>query len=664
MKKTVFLFICVIALQLQAFSRQPSIIIFLVDDMGWTDSGAYGSQYYETPNVDRLATQSMRFTDAYAHPLCSPSRASILTGQEESRHGIMSAQGHLPPDAPGQQVYQENPSANQPFLLPKSKHFLNPETVTLAEALKEAGYRTAHMGKWHLGLTPEYRPDKHGFEVTFESAPDPGPPGGTYFAPHKVSSDGAPTPNHPVGNIKDGPAGEHIADRLAQEAVGFIRAHKDEPFYLNLWQYNVHGPWEAKEAYIKAFVEKKDPTGRHSNPVMAAMLKSMDDSLGMVLKTLDDLGIADDTIFVFFSDNGGNIHSWATAAEQDKVLNNPSHKLHDVVKMYRKYAGLQPPTSNLPLRKGKSDLYEGGVRVPLMVRWPGKVAAGTTSDAIVNNIDLYPTLLELAGVPKPKGHIVDGESFVPVLLEGKPFCKDTSFHWFPYQDAGITVRKGDWKLIRRFKENPREYEGMVELYNLKDDLGESRNLARQMPEKVAELGRLIDEHFKSTGGLYPVPNPGYRKQAAPQPGPVSQSIDTIPQARGLVPKQCEVAAINGGIRVMPTGKMPFLGTAQVKLTGPLTLRLRARTVDGAGGTGRVQWKNKDQEEFPSSGQTISYAIPPGEDWQDIEVSVPAAGAIQIVRLYLAGPKAMEIQTIEWVRKGRGSVQWNFADLKK
>jgi arylsulfatase A-like enzyme len=491
--------------------KRPNIILILADDMGWTDCGAYGSKYYETPNLDRLAAGSVRFTQAYAHSLCSPSRASILTGQEEARHGITSAHGHLEPEPWGPQVYQENPKPDQPFLLPKSRRYLDPKTVTLADALKAAGYRTGHLGKWHLGLTQPHRPEAHGFETTFHSAPDPGPPGSTYFSPHGVHPDGHPSGKRRVGNITDGPKGEHIADRLGREAVKFITAHRNEPFFLNLWQYSVHGPWEARADYIEHFKRKKDPAGRHTNPVMAAMLKSMDDSIGVILKTLDELNLADSTVVVFFSDNGGNVGSWSTESDQGKDLKRSD--LRHMVKAYREAAGLQGPTSNVPLRNGKGSLYEGGIRVPLMVRWPAKIEGGRTNDSIINNIDLYPTLLDLAGVARPAGHVVDGLSFAPVLLRGERFPRDTSFTWFPYLTPGIAVRQGDWKLIRRFVENPKEYEGMVELYDLKNDLGESTNLAAKMPEKVAELGKLIEAHFAATGGLYPKPNPDYLKPA-------------------------------------------------------------------------------------------------------------------------------------------------------
>lgn len=494
-----------------AAERPPNIILILADDMGWTDSGAYGSEYYETPNVDRLSKQSMRFTQAYAHPLCSPSRASIITGQEEARHGITSAHGHLEPEPWGPQVYQEDAKPDQPFILPKSRTYLDPNSVTLADALKAAGYRTGHFGKWHLGLTQPHWPDAHGFETTFHSAPDTGPPGSTYFPPHRVHPDGHPSDKRRVGNFTDGPAGEHVSDHLARESVKFITTHKDQPFFLNLWQYSVHGPWQARKDYVEHFKNKKDPSGRHTNPVMAAMLKSMDDCVGVIVNALDDLKLADNTIVIFYSDNGGNTNSLAQKDRMDNILDHPKHVLYDAIKTYREVAGFQGPTSNAPLRMGKAFLYEGGARVPLMVRWPGKIKGGGTNDSIINNIDLYPTVLDLASVPLPTNHVLDGLSFAPVLLREEKFPRDTSFSWFPYHDAGISVRKGDWKLIRRFVENPKYYEGMVELYDLKNDLGETTNLAAKMPEKVAELGKLIDAHFEETGGLYPKPNPAYRK---------------------------------------------------------------------------------------------------------------------------------------------------------
>ena len=240
-------------------ASRPNIVLFLVDDMGWMDSSAYGSEYYETPHMERLAAQSMRFTDAYAVPLCSPSRASIITGQYSSRHGITSASGHRPPARPDASPYPAKGPANKQLIYPNSKNYLDPELMTLAEVLAGAGYRTGHFGKWHMGLTPPHWPDKQGFETIWHCAPDPGPP--KYFSPYGVVPYRQKKGSQKSGNITDGPEGEYITDRLTDEAIKFIDDHREEPFYLNLWQYGVHGPWGHKEEYTRYFSKKKDPRG-------------------------------------------------------------------------------------------------------------------------------------------------------------------------------------------------------------------------------------------------------------------------------------------------------------------------------------------------------------------------------------------------------------------
>ena len=632
--------------------RPPNLIFFLVDDMGWTDGGVFGSDYYETPNIDAFAKQAMRFTNAYAHPLCSPSRASIMTGQEESRHGILSAHGHQEPEPWGPQVYQPATS-NREFLLTKSRRFLDPEATTLAEAFLAAGYRTAHMGKWHLGLTQEHWPDKHGFEVTFHSAPDTGPPGSTYFSPHGVHPDGTPSGAHPVGNIVDGPKGEHIDDRLGTEAINYITEHQNEPFYLNLWMYDCHGPWEAKLDLIEKFAQKETLPDGHTNPVYAAMLKTMDDNFGRVMTALDELGIADNTIVVFFSDNGGNTHSMGES-EQKKKMANPKSKTYGYTKIYNDYAGVQYPTKNLGLRDGKGSLYEGGERVPLMVRWPKKIPAGSVSDNVVNNIDLYPTLLELTGHTKPDNHVIDGKSFAKVLTEGARGNQRTSVSYFPYHGGGISVRDGDWKLIQHYTRKPDSYDGLVELFNLKDDLGESKNLADEMPEKVAEFNELIEAHFKRTGGLPPKPNPDF------QPRTTAPTKSRSP-THGLVPKQCRIESIDGGIRVIAQGKNPFLGTAQAKLEGPITLHLQARGIDGKRGQGRVQWRTQEQTEFPATGQTIDFEVPEATSWQEITVQVPVEGRSGLLRLHVPAEDGLEIQSIRWKTEDEKLIEWDFSE---
>jgi len=260
MKSLPFLLLAALCFVAPAHSAsKPNVILFLVDDMGWMDSGAYGSQYYETPNVDRFAKQAMRFTNAYSQPLCSPTRASLLSGQYTARHGITTASGHQPPQEPGHIFIKESAPPTAPMLLPESKNYLEPSQVTLAETLKGAGYRTAHIGKWHLGLTQPHWPEQQGFDVTFHCHPDPGPPrrvSSRRMASHWKASQAA---RAKVGNITDGPVGEYIVDRQATEAIKFIDSSKGQPFFLNLWCYGVHGPWGHKEECTEGLHGQKRP---------------------------------------------------------------------------------------------------------------------------------------------------------------------------------------------------------------------------------------------------------------------------------------------------------------------------------------------------------------------------------------------------------------------
>ena len=494
-------------------AEKPNVILFLVDDMGWMDCGAYGSEYYETPNIDRFAKRAMRFTDAYAQPLCSPTRASLLTGQYSARHGITSATGHLTPQPAGYKFLPDTGGPNLPILTPQSKNYLAPEQYTLAEALRDAGYRTAHIGKWHLGLTQPYWPEQQGFDTAFHCHPDPGPP--SYFSPYGVKPKGEATSKNKVGTITDGPDGEYIVDRLTDEAIKFIETNKDRPFYLNLWQYGVHGPWGHKEEYTKQFFGKKDPRGVQGNPIMASMMKSVDESFGRILDTIDRLGLADNTIIIFNSDNGGNTHS--NTEEDGKTK---KRKANDpFILDWRKWAGNQPPTVNTPLRDGKGTLYEGGTRVPLMWSWPGHIKPGAVSDAVVGHIDLYPTLLDLTGLPRPAQQKIDGVSYAKVLKSEGKLDRLAFFNYFPHADpdraGGVSVRSGDWKLIRWFAPQPGD-ERRYELYNLRNDLSETKNLAAAEPERVKTLDAMIDGFLADTGATYPRPNPAY-KTSKPNP---------------------------------------------------------------------------------------------------------------------------------------------------
>lgn len=368
-------------------------------------------------------------------------------------------------------------------------------------------------------MTEPHWPEKQGFEVAVHGKPDAGP--ASYFSPYNFAK---------YQSFSNGPAAEYITDRLTDEAIKFIGANRERPFLLHLWHHGVHGPWGHKEEYTKAFASKKDPRGQQGNPIMASMLKSVDESLGRVLKTLDELKLTDNTIFIFFSDNGGNVHSNMPddhKAEGKQGGRKQAAQLED----WRKWAGDRPPTSNHPLRDGKGTLYEGGTRVPMMVMWPGKIPAGTTTDSIVHAVDLYPTILDLVGVKRKASQIIDGISIAPVLRDPKAkLSRDAVFNYFPMSNArkpgGVWVRQGDWKLLRWFETTP-EYPSVHELYNLREDLGESMNLARQKPDKVKALDALIEKFLKDTGALVPKPNPAYKKTATTDP-----ATDTPPRKRG------------------------------------------------------------------------------------------------------------------------------------
>lgn len=635
-----------------AASARPNVVVFLVDDMGWVDCGIYGSKYYQTPHIDRFAARAMRFTDAYAQPLCSPTRASLLTGKYSARHGITTASGHQPPQPAGHVFRPAAAPPNRPLLTPESKNYLEPAEYTLAEALRDAGYRTGHFGKWHLGLTEPHWPERQGFDVAFHCHPDPGPPG-NYFSPYGVKPSGEPRGQQRVGTITDGPPGEYIVDRLTDEAIRFMEANRDRPFFLNLWQYGVHGPWGHKEAYTREFAGRKDPTGRQGNPIMASMLRSVDESFGRILAALERLGIADRTIVVFNSDNGGNVHSNVPdTAKTAKAEKNKSPQLAD----WRKWAGDLPPTNNAPLRDGKGTLYEGGTRVPLMWSWAGRIPAGSTSDAVVGHVDLYPTLLELLGLARHPQQQMDGLSYARVLTAGGRLER-AFFNYFPHakNSGGVWVRSGDWKLIRWFEpEAPRE------LYNLREDLGEARNLAASEPARVRELDGLIDGFLRDTGALAPVPNPAYRAEAGAARSPrraVAGPPASAAALRGWVPKSAAVSAQNGALVISGEGKSPFIAMTALKLAGPVTLRLRART---DGGRGSVQWRTTTQDGFPASGQTVDFAFAAPGDWGEAQVTLPVDGALLHLRLYVPAQKSpVEIDWIELTPAGGKPQRWDF-----
>ena len=458
--------------------RHPNVILFMADDLGWRDSSLYGSTFYETPNLERLARRGMMFSNAYAAaPICSPTRASILTGLYPSRLRM-----HVPSGAEREAfvnpVVPRQGPADYKAVVPQARNRLLLEYRTLAEALKEAGYATAHVGKWHLGWEP-YNPENQGFDFALPGGSYSGPPG-SYFSPFRG----------PI--FRDVPQGRHIEDLCAEGAIRWVKEHKGGPFFLNYWFFSVHEPWDGdKPELLEKYRKKADPANPQHNPIMGAMVETMDSCLGRVLDTLDELGLTENTIVFFTSDNGGV--SW------------------------RDVEGA-PVTSNLPLRNGKGSIYEGGTREPLVVAWPGRVEPGAHSDALVQSIDYHPTVLEMAGLKPKQGQVLDGVSIVPALTKSGPLSREALFCDYPvYGPAtgnlpSCWVRRGDWKLIRFYFDGPGQAD-RFELYNLKEDVGETTDLSGSRADLVRELNTLIDHHLKDTSALVPVPNPAYRPNA-------------------------------------------------------------------------------------------------------------------------------------------------------
>ena len=453
-------------------ARRPNIVLFLIDDLGFTDNSFTGSKLYETPHLDRLAKSGLTFTHAYsACTVCSPTRAAVLTGKYPARlHVTDWIAGHVRPYAK--------------LRVPDWTKHLPLEETTLAELLKSAGYATASVGKWHLG-NEGYEPTRQGFDVNVGGTHAGSPPG--YFGPASL----------PGVELKPG---ESLTERLTEEAARFIKDHRGRPFFVYFPHYTVHTPLQAEPEVVDKYREKLKRLGldaaakpgprnlqtQHEpdNAVYAAMIESMDDSVGRIVQVLDELQLTDDTIILFTGDNGG----------------------------------LQSSTDNRPARVGKGSAYEGGVRVPLVVKYPRRVKPGTSTDAPAMSIDFLPTLVELAGLAPPPGPI-DGVSLAPLLRgEAATAPRDLFWHYPHYHPGGATpygaVRSGDWRLIEFYEDD------RVELYDLRNDEGERHDLAEAEPSRVDELRRKLHGWRRAVGAQMPSPNPDHdaEKDARPVRG--------------------------------------------------------------------------------------------------------------------------------------------------
>jgi len=425
----------------------------MIDDLGWTDLHIQGNELLETPVIDRLAADGMRFTDSYsAAPVCSPTRAAIMTGQSPARLAITN---HITGD---QRQFEPEGAA---LHAAEMNNHLALDYVTLAERLREAGYANAFLGKWHISgiddeiatTEPGRRPEWQGFDINIGGASFGGPR--SYFDPYRN-----PT-------IEDRLEGEYLTDRLADEAIAFIREHRDQPFFVALWPYTVHWPMEAPQELIDKYESR---TGL-VNTRYGAMIEAMDSAVGRVLETLEALDLADDTLVIFTSDNGA-------------------------------YGGV---TDLAPLRAAKGHLYEGGIRVPLIVRWPGRVEAGTISSAPVISMDFFPTILEAAGLAPGAGEPLDGESLMPLLRQTGTLKRESIFFHYPNyafhgdNRLGGAIREGDYKLIEFYDDST------VELYDLASDIGEQHDLSEEMPQRAAAMKVELDRWLEASGAKMPTP---------------------------------------------------------------------------------------------------------------------------------------------------------------
>lgn len=449
--------------------KRPNIVFILIDDMGWADPACYGSQYHLTPNIDALAADGMRFIDAYAAcPVCSPTRASILTGKYPARLGITDWIGA------GQQRLA--------LTTPPNVGHLPLSELTLAEALKESGYATSYFGKWHLGGQDTHQPQHQGFDFTF-GVNRAGQPS-SYFFPYNRQK---PAPSD-VPDLDGGKPGDYLTDELSKEAARHIERMKDKPFFLYLAHYSVHTPIQAQKDAEAAFEKRRSELGlpaeaksraekygttriSQNNAAYAAMVKSVDDSVGRIVAKLDELHLREKTIIIFTSDNGG------------------------LSTLDRKNFG---PSCVLPLRAGKGWVYEGGIRIPMIVSWPGTTKPGSQCAIPVTSTDFYPSILEMTGTPlRPKQH-VDGISLVPALKGAASLKRDAIYWHYPHYHGSASrpsaaMRQGNMKLVRWYET------GEQELYDLSADISETKNLATSHPDILSKMSAHLDGWLKESG---------------------------------------------------------------------------------------------------------------------------------------------------------------------
>jgi arylsulfatase A len=569
----------------------PNVVLIFADDLGWADLGCYGSRFHKSPHIDRLAAEGMRFTQAYsASPVCSPTRAALLTGKYPARIGL----NDFIPGEPHPRKDKVQP--------PESLGQLPLAEITLPELLSQAGYTTAAIGKWHLG-GEGFEPRQSGFEVAlggFERGSVK-----SHFAPYQGTRQ--------LPGLEEPPKGEYITDRLTDEAEAFLEAHAEEPFFLYLSHYAVHTPIQAQPEVIARYESVPQPAGLQRNPVYAAMVDSVDQSTGRILAKLDALKLRDNTIVIFTSDNGG----LATSGQPTPL----------------------PATNNAPLREGKGYLYEGGIRVDLIVRWPGRVKPDTTCDVPTSTIDLPPTIAAVCGVTFPDG--IDGVSILPLLKGGNQLARDTLYWHYPhYSPQGGrpsgAIREGDFKLIEFYEQGRRE------LFDLAQDIGERRNLVDRAPEQAKRLAAKLTSWRAELNAAMPGPNPNFV--------PDEQAAD------GRITLPAETAEIHGVmIRYEPLPHKDTIGywvrdddwiswDFIVEKPGRFEIEILQGCGPGSGGS-RV--------DFTVAGQTLEATVQETSGFQDfvprkigrVELARPGNYTLTVKPRSKPGPAVMDLRRV-------------------
>lgn len=623
--------------------RKPNVVFILADDLGWSDTELYGkTEFYKTPNVLRLSKLGMTFNRAYsASPLCSPTRASILTGLHPARIGLTTPGCHLPQvilkSKQGDRV-----GGNMPSFPNVSVTRLDTRFQTMGQVFRNAGYKTAHFGKWHLGHEP-YSPLEHGFDIDVPHWPGPGP-AGSYVAPWRFPDFDPDIPN------------EHIEDRMAQEAVAFINSNKDQPFFLNYWMFSVHAPFDAKKELIRKYKGRLKPEFDQRSPTYAAMVESMDDAVGSLLNALEENGLTENTIIVFFSDNGGN--------------------------MYNEVDGV-PATNNRPLRGGKATMFEGGIRVPCIVSFPGQIQPDSRSNLLVQSTDFLPTLIELTGVETTKKPEFDGQSFAEVLTGKKALAKERDlFTYFPHQPKvpdwmppSACLHFGKWKLIRVFGGGANGSDRQ-RLFDLKTDPGEKIDLATTHREQVTLLAKKLDRQLAKTQAIIPrknprfsyadydlakegkaelkktgrLRNPNQKKNSNPKNNPSRKDRPRQPLVSGWHPDfDCVLKRREGTLFVESTGNDPHLSFDFEEPLPSGTYRLRLVLSSDSKGTGQFFWQEQGVQPKFIRHRSQTFDLRHDNKVQTCSLKFSSPNSVLAVRLDPGrGPGTIRIESLKLI----------------